>query len=313
MPYQALTQLESISSGIAPMQSVELAEPQPLPINVLDKGQMRTSQIRDFESCEIAYKTSKPLFLRFRNKPGFHVHLRRRGTGRYSINNAGVINGASTEVQIYCSREPWYKNVFETGSRSPRNILFGLPVDSAAKLLGATAGAIFDFAEAETFHTRVPVQPSLARLIDELFDFESEGIGAIHQEARRLEILALSLSGLQGQCDAGKSAYRVRPDDVARLRAIEAYIEQNLALDLSIERLSSKAGMSASRFKSLFRDVNGMSVGSHIRTARMQAAAQMLRSGLPVGEVALRVGFRHPGHFARVFREVHGHAPSEHV
>lgn len=267
------------------------------------------SRVRDVEAFEIEYRTRHPLHLRFRNQPGFHVHLRRHGTGHYSIDNAGVIKGEMTEMQVYCSTHVWFKDVFETTDVSPRNMLFGVPRDAAIKLLGGTAEAIFQFSASETFHARLRMRPDLISLIDELFELEQDGISGIRHEARMLDILALSLTTLQTSLNDGESGYRMRPGDVTRLRTVEQYIAQNLAAELSTERLAKLACMSVSRFKSMFRDIYDMPVGSYVRATRMKEAARLLRQGLAVGEVALRVGFRHPGHFARQFRNTFGLTP----
>lgn len=294
-----------VSEGIstAPKLGLDLAD-------IRDFSRLRHCQVRDVEALEIEYRTSSPVYLRFRNAPGLHVHLRRSGTGRYSIDNAGLIQGATTEMQVYCSNTTWFKNVFETNDVAPRNMLFGVPHDVARALLGQTAEEIFGYAKEQTYHARVRMRPELIGLVDDLFETPHSGIAGLRREARLLDILAGSLSSLQGALDAGGgTGYRLRPADVARLRAVEQHVAANLAADLSAEQLARLAGMSSSRFKAVFRDLYGQPIATYVRSVRMEAAAALLRTGLSVAEVSYRVGFKHPGHFARVFRDVHAVSP----
>lgn len=267
--------------------------------------------VRDIEVLEIEYQTHQPLQLRFRNQPGLHVHLRRHGTGRYAIDNSTIIDGASTEMQIYCSSAIWYKDVFELDGVSPRNMLFGLTPATATRYLGGIADTIFEQSRKAAYHQRLRIAPEVIGLIDEFFDLDKDGLQGLRRDAKLLDILAESLSSLETPTVTTGSRYRTRPADVARLRGIEQHIVQNLSADLSTERLASLAGMSVSRFKAAFRDMSGLPIGSYVRDKRVEHAAALLRGGVSVGEAAARVGYRHSGHFARVFRETYGSVPHE--
>ncbi len=91
------------------------------------------------------------------------------------------------------------------------------------------------------------------------------------------------------------------------LGLIDAHIHERW----TIERLAAEAGLSASRFMHLFRQLMGVSPGQYLQQRRMMRARMLLeRSALSVGEAMSRVGCRDPSHFARDFKRHHGFPPS---
>lgn len=97
-----------------------------------------------------------------------------------------------------------------------------------------------------------------------------------------------------------------------RLAAVLAYIDRQLAGDLSLARLVAVGGMSPSTLQRDFRTLLGTSVAQHIINRRLEAAARRLAAGAGVAEAARRSGFHDPAYFARLFRQRHGETPTEH-
>ena len=222
-------------------------------------------QVSSGSSVEIIYRTQDPVYLRFFNHPSLQVHLRRKGTGRYSIDNAHSLDGISTEIQVFFSGRRCFKNVYEAGDVALRSILFGLSEDAAGALLGDAATGIFDHAPNQTFHSRVPIKPDLVTLIDELFETDEEPLSDMGREARRLEMLPLSPSKVVTSRKDALSSYRTCPSDVARLRVTAPPIELHLDGDLPQDRLAAIAGMNVTQLKALFCELHCVSVGCATR------------------------------------------------
>ena len=96
-----------------------------------------------------------------------------------------------------------------------------------------------------------------------------------------------------------------------QLRRVMAYIEDHLNQDLSLARLASVAGVSASHFKTLFKRSTGLPVHEYVIQRRVERAkALLLRGGMPASQVALEAGFAHQSHMARWMRRILGVTPT---
>lgn len=95
-----------------------------------------------------------------------------------------------------------------------------------------------------------------------------------------------------------------------RLKQALAYIEDHLAEDLSLSRIASITGISASHFKTLFRESAGVPVHQYVIQRRTERAKDMLMQGrLSIAEIALATGFSHQSHMARHMRRSVGLSP----
>jgi AraC family transcriptional regulator len=97
-----------------------------------------------------------------------------------------------------------------------------------------------------------------------------------------------------------------------KLKAVLAYIEDNLGRDLALGEIADAAGLSVSHFKALFRKSLGMPPHQYLIRRRVERAATQLRKGnMPIGQVALENGFCHQSHLALHTRRVLGLTPQE--
>jgi len=97
-----------------------------------------------------------------------------------------------------------------------------------------------------------------------------------------------------------------------KLKAVLAYIEDNLGRDLGLGEIAAAAGFSVSHFKTLFREALGMPPHQYLLRRRVERAAMQLRNGnMPIGQIALENGFCHQSHLAMHTRRVLGLTPQE--
>jgi AraC family transcriptional regulator len=95
-----------------------------------------------------------------------------------------------------------------------------------------------------------------------------------------------------------------------RLKQTLAYIEDHLSEDLTLSQLAGIAGISASHFKSLFRQSVGVPVHQYVIQRRLDRAKDLLMTGkLSIAEIALATGFSHQSHLARHLRRASGFSP----
>jgi len=95
-----------------------------------------------------------------------------------------------------------------------------------------------------------------------------------------------------------------------RLKQTLAYIEDHLGDDLSLSRIASVTGVSASHFKTLFRESAGVPVHQYVVQRRIERAKDLLMQGkLSIAEIALATGFSHQSHLARHMQRSVGLSP----
>ncbi len=96
-----------------------------------------------------------------------------------------------------------------------------------------------------------------------------------------------------------------------RLRRLTDYVEANLDRDILIGDLAEAVGLSAGHLHRAFRATTGTTPLEFIHRSRIKRAAAILADEqVPVADLALRVGFQSPSHFARTFRRFTGVNPS---
>ena len=88
------------------------------------------------------------------------------------------------------------------------------------------------------------------------------------------------------------------------------YIRLHLADDLSLTALSRLVCLSPNYMCMLFRESEGMSLGTFIEQSRMQRAAYLLiTEDSQMQEIAARVGYRRVSYFCRAFKSYYGCTP----
>ncbi|WP_043307806.1 GlxA family transcriptional regulator [Pseudomonas sp. ML96] len=118
--------------------------------------------------------------------------------------------------------------------------------------------------------------------------------------ARRL-VMFLRRPGGQAQFSA-----LLAPDAsrTPRLLGLLEWMAQNLAADLSLEKLAEHASLSTRSLSRLFVQELGMGPGRYVEQLRLEAARGLLQdSGASIGTVARLTGFRHPENLRRTFHK----------
>jgi AraC family transcriptional regulator len=106
------------------------------------------------------------------------------------------------------------------------------------------------------------------------------------------------------QMPASRSGLRVA-------HAATRHIERHLGEPLAVADLAAACGLGTTSFAKSFRGATGVTPHRYLRRARIERACALLRTtALPVGDVALTVGFRGQSHFCAAFSQERGMTPS---
>ena len=90
-----------------------------------------------------------------------------------------------------------------------------------------------------------------------------------------------------------------------------AYIEENLAQELTVEDIAKQAYVSTFYFQKGFAMLCGFTVGEYIRQRRLSlAGSELVSSDGKIIDIALKYGYDSPDSFTRAFTRFHGVTPS---
>jgi AraC-like DNA-binding protein len=153
--------------------------------------------------------------------------------------------------------------------------------------------------------------PALAPLVHRLTEeAELRRPGYLAALRRLIELLILEMLRMKvdaGELDEGLLNTLGDPGISAALAAIHQHVER----DFRVSELAGLAGMSRSLFAARFAALLGVTPHQYLIRARLQHAAQLLRSReLTVPEVSARVGYKSESSFSRVFTREIGIPPA---
>lgn len=123
-------------------------------------------------------------------------------------------------------------------------------------------------------------------------------------------LLRHTVSGVQGLCERYQLFLgngRSQP-----LWLTIAYIQEHYTEHITLNALAGAAGRNPQYISAVFSKNCGISITQYITSLRVEEAKRLLRStGLPVGEIAARVGYPDAKYFSRVFQRLTGSSPRE--
>ena len=151
--------------------------------------------------------------------------------------------------------------------------------------------------------------PGIEHIFSELYHVP-ETVKRGYFKVKVLELM-LFLTALDTGTDESEKRCCSR-SQVLLAREVCAYLSGHISDKITLEQLSEIFHVSGTSIRNSFRAVYGESVYSHIRTQKMQMAAQMLlQSDGTVLDIAGQVGYENASKFSGAFRDVMGMTPNE--
>jgi len=174
---------------------------------------------------------------------------------------------------------------------------------------GATAEAMHAL---NTFAETAPQdEPTVARLLE-------QALTAVETDLATTRACVARVAALLEQAEAPPAPAPV----VARRRVgaglapwqarrVAAHVDENLGFPITIDHLSTLAGLSSSYFCRAFKDTFGEPPHAFIMRKRVERAQQlMLQTREPLSQIALACGLSDQAHLCNLFRRLVGQSPS---
>ncbi len=123
---------------------------------------------------------------------------------------------------------------------------------------------------------------------------------------RLLHIFFTKLANRESQATA--SIHHV---DLEHLLQVRMEMDAHPLAPISLEALAQQSGMSLSKFKRYFKQVNGLTPYQYHLQNKMAIGMDRLHENYSVSEVAFLLGYKNLSHFSKAFKKQYGFLPSE--
>lgn len=153
--------------------------------------------------------------------------------------------------------------------------------------------------------SRLPVDALSIYVIDKLLNIQRDDrMQSIRAEHRVVEFM-IHRFGLLDILPEGISSEEKRLALEAKKILLAEFIDPP-----TIEVLAHRCATNASKLKKVFKKVYGTTLYHYVQKLRLEEANMLLRQEtLSIGEIAKRVGYRHQGHFSKLFYAAYGVYP----
>jgi AraC family transcriptional regulator len=128
-------------------------------------------------------------------------------------------------------------------------------------------------------------------------------------EVSPLAIESLTMSIL---VDSARAEQRTSVRGPSWLQRVKERIQDDFSARVTLEELSSEAGVHPVHLAATFRRFCGMTVGSYLRQLRVEyACRELIESNASLADIALAAGFADQSHFGRAFKRATRMTPAE--
>jgi len=95
-----------------------------------------------------------------------------------------------------------------------------------------------------------------------------------------------------------------------KLESVDAFMRAHIGDSVALSDMAHVAALSPIHFARQFKKATGHSPHQYLLRLRVEGAKRLLRTGLPIADIAVRCGFSHQEHLTRVFGRLVGVTPA---
>jgi AraC-like DNA-binding protein len=217
------------------------------------------------------------------------------------------------DLGIYCSSRQDMLLTIEKSKKTDVFILFIADFFLKRYLSGSIDEPI-DFLYAKTQKEcsleKIDVQPIDALtlyIIEKLFDVSvNERMQSIRAEHRVVEFMIHRFKLLDIVDE------KILEEDLVLAQRAKAILLENFVSPPTIQILAHLCATNESKLKKIFKQVYQITLHSYVQKLRLEKANYLLKEeSLTIGELSKKVGYKHQGHFSKLFFKAYGVYPRE--
>jgi AraC-like DNA-binding protein/mannose-6-phosphate isomerase-like protein (cupin superfamily) len=130
---------------------------------------------------------------------------------------------------------------------------------------------------------------------------------AYHQYAVRADLLKFLVIINR---EVGGWVHKQKSDYEQAIREVIQYMEQHIDKPLSLKEAAAQISVSPNYFSSLFKMITGITFSGFLLELRLRKAGELLlQADMTVGDVMEAVGYKHTGHFYKMFKQMYAVTP----
>jgi AraC-like DNA-binding protein len=100
------------------------------------------------------------------------------------------------------------------------------------------------------------------------------------------------------------------PEEIALASKAKAILLEDFAAPPTLETLAHRCATNTSKLKKVFKKIYGTTIYAYIQKLRLEEANILLEeTDMTIGQIAQKVGYRHQGHFSKLFFSHYGVYP----
>lgn len=158
------------------------------------------------------------------------------------------------------------------------------------------------------------MDPDSSQMLREILQY-GNGVGIdehAYIQNRVMMVLENFFSWMFEEMTKNPRLTRISREDISRIRMVEEFLLTDLSKAPGIEDMARYSAMSATRLKTLFRQVFGIPPYEYFQQHRMLKAKELLKdTRMPVQDIGRSLGYSNMSNFTLAFRKVFKINPSE--
>ena len=119
------------------------------------------------------------------------------------------------------------------------------------------------------------------------------------------------LAYIYSDCYTGDHVNEKEAQHAVIMARLFKYINRNLNREISLEDLAKEVNYSEYYVSRLFKKESGKTITGYIQEKRIEEAAHLIRTQVPINQAAEQVGFNNYSYFYKTFRKIIGKSPAE--
>lgn len=133
----------------------------------------------------------------------------------------------------------------------------------------------------------------------------------LHLESKTTDLLHYTIEKMIRMIDPISSLnLKIDENKIKSLKRAKEIILTEYANSLSIKEIAYKSAINECYLKKYFKEYYGMTIHEMLQEHRLKIAKDLLQQDISVKEVALKVGYKHTGHFSKLFFKYFSTTPS---